>query len=394
MLGRFLSGTGSYFNLIALNLFILIKTHSAEIMGFSMAAKILAGCLFAPYLGKLADKINRKLGMLLSDAILGITMLLLAICPDQYILITSFVVQICLGIFQNFFMINFQAAMPCLAPAENLRKANAWYQAINCSTIVIGALSATIFISLVGYRGAFIIDGISYFISFLIIMLLPLTTRETPSPTSDNLPLLNDSFTHSIKFLLQASPFIFIVFCIRLLDGLGSGSHNIALPVFSQLIDAAHPNKVFGYILAAWGIGNLGCAILHQLLKNTQQNYLNQFIYSTLIMSIFWILTFQKLPFGILITIACITGFFDASATINYSVILQQTKDAIRGRVMGMSTIVMTLGFGGGMLLSSIMIGMFTPSTLVTFWHGIPIVVITLFIMYYVIAKKKVIFQE
>lgn len=387
MLGRFISGAGSYFNLVALNLFTLIKTNSPLLTGIGMGLKVLAGCLASPYLGKIADKVDRKLGMILSDIILGFTMFFLAISPNgNAIVAIIFLVQIFLGVFQNFFLINFQAAMPVFAPTGNLVKANSWFQVTNCTTVILGAISAFTLIGYIGYRGAFIVDGLSYFASFIILISLPqLQTREKKS---ENVIVVKEGFFDGIKYLVIAFPSLFFIFFVRWLDGVGSGSHNVALPIFGELTNPANPNKVFGLILSAWGVGCLLSAIfinyLDKFKKTTDATLKNIFIYSTALMSVFWILIFQNKNPLLLLLIAVIAGIFDTAATVTYSVILQKTVDAVRGRVMALSTISLSAGLGCGMVFASLMAGIFSPAILVLLWHGIPILVIAIFFMVFV----------
>jgi MFS family permease len=389
MIGRFVSGAGSYFDLIALNLFVLIKTNSPLITGLSMATRVIAGCATSPYLGRLADKIDRKFGMILSDAVLGIAMILLAIIPDQQVILAVFIIQALLGIFQNYFLINFQAALPVFAPYGNLIKANSWFQATNCSTIIVGAIGATAMIGIVGYRGAFILDGLSYLFSLIILLSLPnLITREAMPEKKQ----VADGFFTGMRYLLRISPFIFFIFFVRMLDGIGSGSHNVALPIFSTLLDMQHPNKIFGLILTTWGVGSLTSSIIFNFYGKSfnikDKTYKTIFIYSTALMSVFWILVFQISHIPLLIAMALLAGIFDTTATITYSIILQKTADTIRGRVMAMSTIVLSGGLGIGMALSALMTGFLSPAMLVLFWHGIPIIIITGFILRTSILKK------
>jgi MFS family permease len=95
----------------------------AVITGLAMAVRIVVASIASPYLGNLADRIDRKKGMILSDAVLAAAMLGLAFFPENNggaVVIVVFVVQALLGVFQSLFMINFQAAMPLLAPKGNL----------------------------------------------------------------------------------------------------------------------------------------------------------------------------------------------------------------------------------------------------------------------------------
>lgn len=382
MAGRFISGAGSFFNMVALNLFILIKTGSPTVTGLAMAARIFAACAASPFLGSLADRIDRKKGMMASDLILGLVMLMIAFLPEgDYFVAAIFLVQIALGVFQNFFMINFQAALPVLAPNGDLLRANSLFQLVNCGTILLGSAGAAALISKVGYHGAFAIDGISYLVSMFILFFLPLRTQERREKRT--VLEANDGFMNGVRFLVRTAPFIFLVFFIRLLDGVGSGSHNVAMPVFSEMVDPHAPNRVYGSILAAWGAGSF-LSVLWMARSEMAKGLKHEkfFMYSTVLMSVFWIITFQAVePFSYLFA-AFLAGIFDTSATVSFSMIIQRTDDFVRGRVMALSAITMTAGFGGGMAAASVMAGFMPAPMLVLFWHGIPVLTVMGIILY------------
>lgn len=379
MMGRFVSGSGSFFNMVALNLFIFMKTGSATVTGLAMATRILTASLVSPYLGNLADRMDRRLGMIISDAFLGVTMLALALTPhDSGIIIPIlFVVQVALGIFQNFFMINFQAALPNFAPKGDIVFANSIFQIVSSATFVAGAMGAAAAIHLIGYSWAFAIDGFSYLISLGILVALPIATQELRAEKKRE---IKEGFVNGINFLIKTSPFVFLAFVIRWLDGVGSGSHNVSLPVFSESLLPETPNRIYGLVFAFWGAGGIIGALLMNRKSFVERSNLSRlFMISTLLMSAFWVCTFQTSALLTILAFAVIAGIFDTIATVSYSVILQKTEDAVRGRVMALSTVALTTGFGGGMALSSMMASnFFTPARLVAFWHGIPIVFIVM----------------
>lgn len=386
LVGRFVSGAGSFFSIVALNLFVLIKTGSPVITGLSMAVRIVAASLASPYLGNLADKIDRKKGMILSDAILGVTMLCLAFFPENNnsgLIVLIFVVQALLGTFQSFFMINFQAALPLLAPKGNLLAANSCFQVVTSVTLLIGALGAAVAIDFVGYRAAFAIDGCSYLVSLAILCFIPVVTQER---RSEAVKVVKDGFFNGVSFLAKTAPFLFFLFLIRLLDGVGSGSHNVAMPIFSELADPKNPSLIYGLILAAWSFGGLASVIWMNLSK-TKREWGGEklFAFATLLMSVFWVSVFITSNPYVFLGMAILAGIFDSVATVSFSMILQRTDDGLRGRVMALATMAMASGFGGGMALASLMAGIFSPLQLVVFWHGIPVV----FIIGYFICSVK-----
>jgi hypothetical protein len=217
---------------------------------------------------------------------------------------------------------------------------------VNSVTLLIGALGAAVAVDLVGYRAAFVIDGISYLMSLAILCFIPVVTQERRVEAAKK---VKDGFFNAFSFLAKTAPFLFFLFLIRLLDGVGSGSHNVAMPIFSELSDPEHPSRIYGLILAAWSFGGLVSVVCMNLFRLRREwGGEKLFVFSTLLMSVFWVSVFVSSNPNVFLMLAVLAGIFDTVATISFSMILQRTDDALRGRVMALATMAMTSGFGGG----------------------------------------------
>src|SRR5262249_37756359 len=82
--GKLISDVGTYFDMVALNLYVYRLTGSAFYTGLFMAVRLFGGFLAGFYSGLLADRMNRKTLMICADLARGAALLLLVLTPPHY----------------------------------------------------------------------------------------------------------------------------------------------------------------------------------------------------------------------------------------------------------------------------------------------------------------------
>ena len=235
IIGKAISDFGSYFDMVALNVFIFALTQSAIYTGVFMAVRMLGGVATGFYAGILADKYDRKRLMVYSDLIRALAIFLLVISPSEQQLPVLFVVALILGVFNSLFNVSLQSSIPALLGPEQRVRANAKLASIASIAMVLGSASGGIAISVIGYKIVFFIDALTYLFSGLNLSSLPLTTKEHTAESHRD----EQNFKNDLKFtwiFLKSAPLLFAMLGIRLLDTLGSASHNIGLPIISKTL--------------------------------------------------------------------------------------------------------------------------------------------------------------
>ena len=168
----------------AIFMFMVAKvTGSIAAVGYVGAIETLPFLLFSPYAGVLADRIDRRRIMLLSDVVCGLLLagfaLYIAFEPKPaFWLIAS--VAFTLSTVRSFFIPAKNAAIPRLVPASSLLEANAFSQ-MTQSFMLMGGVALAAGVSAVLYAiapgeffvGTFALNAISFLGSAYFIAKLP-----------------------------------------------------------------------------------------------------------------------------------------------------------------------------------------------------------------------------
>jgi MFS family permease len=172
---------------------------------------------------------------------------------------------------------------------------------------------------------------------------------------------------------------------IRLLDTFGSAAHNVGMPIFSAQMRPDHPSLLMGLIWAVWSVGNLGGS--HWMSKWSKANQENHneraFGISTFFMSLFFILVFWGDSLWVILPCAFFAGISDGISSICYNSRLQQVPDEKRGRVFGVSSMALTVGFAIGMVICAPLFDLYRPGIVVGLLHGIPMVLALGYVVVY-----------
>jgi len=182
-LGQAISQFGDAFYYVVFMFMVARLTGEAKMVGFVGAAETLPFLLFSGYAGVIADRLDRRRIMLLSDVLCGGLLVLFAalIFTNQHppvwtLILTPFI----LSTVRVFFIPAKNAAIPALVPEHLLLKANALSSitqsfmpliGLTLSASVLGALYAIskswFFITAIG------VNALSFWASAIYISMLP-----------------------------------------------------------------------------------------------------------------------------------------------------------------------------------------------------------------------------
>ncbi|MET9872495.1 MFS transporter, partial [Streptomyces sp. NPDC006386] len=181
------------------------------------------------------------------------------------------------------------------------------------------------------------------------------------------------------RMLLGTAPLLMAMIAIRAVDGLGSSSHNVALPLYSSSLDPAHPATFISQFWATWAIGNI---VAQQVIgrvtaKTGRTPGERAFALGACVMSTGFIVVFCGLPTLPAVIAALVAGAADGFTETVYVSRLQAAPDDQRGRLFGLSASAENTGFGLGMLVSGALLERFSPLQVVAAFHGLAIALCT-----------------
>jgi predicted MFS family arabinose efflux permease len=155
---------------------------AADIALFGIAFTI-PGVLFGPVSGTVIDRIGTKPTLALAK-VLGIGASLSLVLADDFR--TLGLLSALVGIAGAFSLPALQAMPPRVVDSANLARTNALVSLTDELAIIVGPALAGVSIGLVGFKGAFVIDALTYALGLLVLPMVhlhpPVTDAEHEAP--------------------------------------------------------------------------------------------------------------------------------------------------------------------------------------------------------------------
>ncbi len=387
--GNAVSSYGSYLNMVALNLFALRVTHSALQTGLIMAVRLAVGFATGFVSGGVVSRYSRKLVMMSGDLSQAAALTALLCVPGGTRAVLLYAVAVVAGAGGTLSQVALRSCVPVIVGQELRVRANGLLATGRAFAMVLGFASAGIVVSAFGYRAAFLVDAVTFVVSAGNMAWLPLGLRGAgragPVPAGQRPGALKTGFG-----VLRTAPVLLAMIAIRAVDGFGSASHNVGLPVYSSALDPAHPAAFVSRFWAIWAVGNI---VVQRLVVRWSGRAgragrtggtggtggsgrgigERAFALGTCVMSAAFILAFTGAPLAVGVLFALLAGMADGFTENAYTSRLQTVPDAERGYVFGCSSMAENLGFGSGMVLSALLLDHHSPLAVVAVSHGVAI---------------------
>jgi MFS family permease len=168
-LGQIVSLLGDWFNFIASASLVALLTGSGLAVGTLFAVRMLAPFLVSPLAGVVADRYNRKHVLILSDLARAVTVFgfLLVRQPGQvWLLYALTALQLALS---AFFFPARNAILPDIVAPRSVGTANAIGSITWSAMLALGAAAGGLVSGTWGIYPAFVIDGLTFLVSALLI---------------------------------------------------------------------------------------------------------------------------------------------------------------------------------------------------------------------------------
>lgn len=370
--GGSVSAYGSYLNLVALNLYALNATGSATQTGLIMAVRLAVGFSMGFVSGSIVSRFNRKLVMICGDVSQAAALAVLLLAPAGARPALLYAVAVVGGVGGTLSSVALRSSIPAIVGQDQRVWANGLLNTGRSLAMVAGFASAGIVVSAFGFRAAFAVDGATFLVSAANLSRLPLRMRTSEVAA----PAGGGWISPAIGFrILRATPVLLVMIAIRAVDGFGSASHNVGLPVYSTALNPAHPAVFVSEFWSVWAVGNILMqrVLVRHLHKSGGSIGEYAFSIGTILMSSAFILAFTGPPLVVGAVIALAAGMADGFTDNAYVSRLQTVPDEDRGYVFGFSSMAENLGFGAGMVISSLLLAHRSPLWVVAVSHGIAI---------------------
>ncbi|WP_027338606.1 MFS transporter [Halonatronum saccharophilum] len=281
-LGGLISRLGNSIHYVALTWFVLDTTGSGAATGTILLLSNLPGIFIRPFGGVVADRISRKLLIVLMDVFRGIVILWLAwvVYSGAATLVHLGVATVLVAVGSAFFDPAVSATVPSLVADHNLEKANSIEHFSFSLTGVIGAALGGVLIAIFGVAGVFLINGVSYLVSAfseLFINIPKLKRKEEESFT------FIEDFKFGIKYLFNDSDLRVIILGSIIINFIAAGTIAVGVPyIFTEVLK--FDSKLFGVGQSIMPIGAVVGALLFNILPKAK-NFHSLMVKTNLIMA-------------------------------------------------------------------------------------------------------------
>ncbi|MFE4578854.1 MFS transporter [Streptomyces chartreusis] len=373
VMGNGISAYGSYLNMVALNVFVYDATGSALAAGLFMAVRLATSVVSGWVSGRLVSVYDRKRLMVGADLCQALALLSLLLAPDGMRVGLLYALAVITGGCSTLSQVSLRSSIPEIVGAEHRVRANGLLVTGRSLAMIGGFASSGLVVVKLGYSAAFALDAATFLVSATVLFLLPVRTKAAAAGTGS--AESSDAARWTARMLLGTAPVLMAMIAVRAVDGLGSSSHNVALPIYSSGLDPDHPATFISQFWATWAIGNIVAQqVIGRVTKKSGRTPGERaFALGACVMSAGFIVVFCGLPTVPAVIAALIAGAADGFTEIIYVSRLQTAPDEQRGRLFGLSASAENTGFGLGMLVSGALLEAFSPLQVVAAFHGLAI---------------------
>ncbi|MEU2791678.1 MFS transporter [Streptomyces sp. NPDC007100] len=386
VVGNAISAYGSYLNMVALNVFVYQVTGSALAAGLFMAVRLITNVLSGFVSGRLVSRRDRKRLMVCADLTQAAALVLLLLAPDGARVPLLFALAVGTGACSTLSQVALRSSVPEIVGADLRTRANGLLVTGRSLAMIAGFASAGVVVAQFGYTTAFALDAATFAISATVLFLLPIRTRAASDDPAGGAA---EPGRWASLALLRAAPLLAVMVAVRAADGLGSSSHNVALPVYSSALDPAHPATFVSQFWATWAIGNIVAQQVcsRRTAKTGRSPGERAFAIGSCVMSAAFIVVFSGLPAIPAAIAALVAGMADGFTEIAYVSRLQAAPDDQRGRLFGLSASAENAGFGLGMIVSAALLERYSPLHVVGAFQGLAIVLCAVLLV--VLSRRR-----
>jgi ENTS family enterobactin (siderophore) exporter len=338
-LGQAISGVGSQVTRIALPYQIFVLTGSTLAVGAIAGVQLIAILLFAMGGGAIADSVDRRRLLLVTQAGLAVSSLGLAALatmasPPLLALFGIAFVSAALGAVDSPAR---SSSIPRLVPAERLPSAIALNQLVFQATSVIGPAIGGVILGTAGLTAAYLLDVGTYSAAMVAVFVI------RPLPPLDPLARASIAAVREGLRFAASKRVILSTFAIDL-NAMIFGMPSALWPVLALDVFHAGPAGV-GLLAAAPGAGAFVGALLSGWVAGVRRVgravIIAVAVWGAAIVA-FGLATFS---FGLALFFLAIAGAADVLSAVFRSTIVQlETPDALRGRVSALHILVVTSG--------------------------------------------------
>jgi len=345
----FISLIGTWVQFVAQSWLVFHLTNSAFLLGLVGFLGYIPVFLLSLFGGVAADRMNKKIILLSTQAAFMILAFFLAVLTQTELITASCIMFIAVlnGIVMAFDAPSRQAVVVELSGREHLFNAVALNSVAFNASRIIGPALAGIFIAGIGMSGCFYINAVS-FLPFIII-LLSIRINNNPRPCRNNTALRDLIAGLDV---IRNNRLILALITMVGVSSLFGVSYIILMPIFAEQVLKVGA-KGLGVLMSSSGLGALIAALILAGLGDSKHKG-QLLVLSSIVFSLALILFSLSKSYLLSIIALAFIGWGSVSAIAIINILLQTVvSDEFRGRVMS----VFMFTFAGFMPFGNLIAG-------------------------------------
>ncbi|WP_309121807.1 MFS transporter [Paenibacillus sp.] len=349
-------------------------TGSAAVLMIAGLAGFLPQAVLGPFIGVWLDRWNRKRTMIVADSVIALSSLLLGAYylwgePSLWVVYAILLIR---STASSFHAPAFQAAIPLIAPGEQLTRVAGWHQLVFSSSSVLGPALGIAVYSATSLGTVLLLDVAGALLANLMLLFVRI---EQPKPEAVQSPSFRKEFKLGWESFVAAKPIVFLSIAMAVFSVVF-----MPLAMLFPLMTLSHFGRG-GYsasvIEAVFGVGMiLGGALLSAFASKWKDT-----TYMSLSLVVIGLTCVGSGAIGneAFVAFAVLSFFMGAAAPLfngPYMAMIQKSFEPEKlGRVLSIVTSIGLLSSPIGLLLAGPVVDRFGVQTWF-FWSGIVVVLI------------------
>jgi len=355
-LGQLVSNVGSSMHTLAVMWYVLEVTGSTAKTGTSLVFTVLPFILLSPITGSLADRLDRKKIIVISDLTNGIlvgiiSLLLFTHNMELWMLYT---LSALMSATNAFFSPAISAAIPSIIEKKDYVKANSLSQITRYGTSILGPALGGVLITIIGIPGLFLLNSISFLVSSFSesFIIIPKVKRDVTKKAS-----IKEDFKEGLKYAVSNKKLLHVIIVGGVIINFFFAPISLFITVFSRDI-LRLGSAGAGTLLGAMSIGGLVMSFLVPLINKRFDHYTLMFIGLSLegiFLSLFGFANNLYTSIGILVLLGGSFGIVNVSIGTVFQTIIPNNLMGRVSSIMGiLCQVTIPLGYYlGGLILES-----------------------------------------
>lgn len=258
LFGLGVSNIGDFIYLVALNIFVLMKTHSPVVVAGIWVIPKISALLVGPWAGSISDRLSLRKQLIVLEFTRAI---LVGVLPFVSSIKLLFVVLFLLGICSTFFGNTFLPYQTHLIPKESRKQVNSIASLLRSGAVVIGPAISGFLLAHSQTSFAILLNASSFLVSAITMCLLPEFPVEKTAVGRPNTWSLVRSDWKDVIQILRRNKLFTTLFCFNACSILFAITADSQEVVFAQ--EALHLGTLgFGMMVTAAGVGFIAGAFL------------------------------------------------------------------------------------------------------------------------------------